>query len=200
MKKFLYKSNFWNILFHREPYIGSLNPYSLATVFFLSFFWARCLPLAAESYLPFVFLPLGAGFVLPCLVLPLPTVGSASIIPPDNCLASLWSMIRLPLGQGFFWLLNLFSFGSKVCQEQSVFGAESVPNLKQDSVKKHNSISNSYSSSQTFRLADWSGFTDQSRNTVLLSQDTDVIYEIDPCQSSNEACTTKLLLYKCHQD
>jgi hypothetical protein len=64
MKKFLYEGFCINILFHMEPNIGSLNPYSLATSFFSTF----ALPLDAEFFLPFVFLPLGAGFFphLPC--------------------------------------------------------------------------------------------------------------------------------------
>ena len=82
-----------------------------------------------------------------------------------------------------------------IIQLQSVFGAELVLTLKQDSVKKPSSMSNS---TAVLRPINWllerSG--DQSWDTATLSKDTDVIHECDPCQSFDEACTRKLLLYK----
>ena len=91
-----------------EPYIGSLNPFSLATSFFLLFLRAWCLPLGTEFFLLFVTLPFGAGFVLLCLIF------FCQLL--DQCPSSLWIIVWPPCGawsvfrwdQGSFWRWTMY--------------------------------------------------------------------------------------------
>ena len=76
-----------------------------------------CLPLDTRSFLNFFIFSLGAGLVLPCLILSLQISGSVFIIPPHYHLAFLRSVICPPWGEGFvfFGVQCLLTFGSKVC-------------------------------------------------------------------------------------
>ena len=108
MKKFLYEGFFINILFHMEPNIGSLNPYSLATSFFSS------VALSIVSALGRWILP---PFCLPSLRSRVFSSFALSSPCPllDQCLSSLWITVWPPCEAGSVFCWDQGSFGRWIC-------------------------------------------------------------------------------------